>query len=67
MPDSCNSNIGGLTSLESTEQRAVLTLSFEHYSLKLLDREIQEGPRDSLSGTAPHVSAYYYVTYSAHD
>ena len=44
MPDSYNSNIGGLISLESTEQRAVLTLSFEHYSLKLSDRIIQEGP-----------------------
>ena len=31
-----------LVSLESTEQRAILTLSFEHYSLKSLDKILQE-------------------------
>ena len=33
-----------LISLESTKQRAVLTLSFECYSLKFLDKILQEGP-----------------------
>ena len=42
-----------LISLESTEQRAVLTLSFKHYSLKSLDKILQEEHRDSSSGTAP--------------
>ena len=53
MSDCCNF---ALIRLESTEQRAVLTLSFERYSLKFLDKILQEGPRDSLSGTAPLTS-----------
>ena len=57
VPDRYNSNFA-LISLESTEQRAVLMLSFEHYSLKshVLDKILQEGPRDSSSGTAPLTS-----------
>ena len=40
-------------SLESTKQRATLMLLFERYSHKFLDKILQEGPQDSLSGTAP--------------
>ena len=43
-------------SLESTEQRAVLTLLFERYSHKFLDKILQEVPQDSLSGTTPLMS-----------
>ena len=66
MPDPCNSNFA-LISLESTKQQAVLMLFFEHYSLKFLDKILQEGPRDSLLDTVPHVSTYHYATYSAHE
>ena len=46
-----------LISFESTKQQAILMLSFEHYSLKSLDKILQEGP--SLS-TVPHLSTYNY-------
>ena len=32
---------------------------FERYSLKFLDKILQEGPQDSLSGTAPLMSTLY--------
>ena len=41
-----------LISLESTEQQAVLTLSFECYRFKCFDKILQEGPRDSSLGIA---------------
>ena len=50
-----------LISLESTEQWAVLMVSFECYSLKFLDRILQEGPWDSSSGTTPLTSTLTWV------
>ena len=47
-----------LISLKFTEQQAVLTLHFEHSSLKSLDKILQEGPQDFSSGTAPRVCSY---------
>lgn len=47
-----------LIGLESTEQRAVLKLSFERYSLELLDKKSLE---DSSSGTVPCLSTYHCV------
>ena len=62
VPGHCNSQTFALTSLESTEQWAVLMLSFERWSLKFFDQILQEGPWDSLLGTAPCLSIYHYVT-----
>ena len=49
-----------LISLESTEQEAVLTLSFEHYGLKSPDKILQEEHRDSSLGTC--LSTYHCIT-----
>ena len=49
-----------LISLKSTEQQAVMTLSFEHYSLKFLDKMSQEGPWDSCR--APPPTPHVYLT-----
>ena len=56
MRGGCPIVVTPLISLESTEQQTVLTLSFELYGLKFLEKVLQEGPRDSLSGTAPLTS-----------
>ena len=51
-----------LISLEFTEQEAMLTLHFEHSSLKSLDKILQEGPQEFSSATIPRVSTSHYVT-----
>ena len=56
----CNSNLA-LISLESIEQRAVLMPSFERFSLKFLDKTLQEGPQDSSLGIAPLTSTLMFT------
>jgi len=58
VPNCCNTQTLMLVSFESTKKQAVLMLPLEHSSLKSLNKIIQERPiyRDSLSGTAHHLS-----------
>ena len=51
-----------LISLELTEQQAILTLHFEHSSLKSMDKILQEGPQEFSLGTILRVSTSHYVT-----
>ena len=61
--DCSNSQTLALISLDSTEQRTVLTLSFECYSFRFSVKILQEELQDSLLGTTtPRVYFHVYLT-----